>query len=381
MGLVVFWSGLVPVGGAFFSRHSWRLFRRRFNSLLLKPFLDYGTCQRVQEAEPVFRFSGGFESLTGAHTLWLQSEDLSIPVDLEGAHIYLIPSVESPGEAPFKGDFSGFFEPGEEAPERIRWNRLSSLTTGTKVFVGGALALRDRRRIFVATRETPLMVIFYEGPDRSFSARAIQAGRHRNEYWNTLTPYSLILGAFSQLMMALAFLPRPAFRLTALTAFIALFIPLLPLIPPGLLFTILYRHLWERARLFRACRDLARLPLNYLPPEEKLAGGESYGAIQVEALPPAFFEQRIPFIIPGSLRPPFRGKEGWYVFGAVDGEGLPREPQDPFAIYGALPGSPEVLARSYSLQALILELLSWLILLAGLGLNLFFIQMIVSLLF
>jgi hypothetical protein len=105
----------------------------------------------------------------------------------------------------------------------------------------------------------------------------------------------------------------------------------------------------------------------------------------VEALPPAFFERGIPFLIPENARPAFCRREGWYIFGALPenrapGE-LPAEPGDPFAVYGAIPGKPETLARAYTLQAYILEALSWLALLAGVGLNAFFIQMILDRLF
>ncbi|GHV69997.1 hypothetical protein AGMMS49928_15540 [Spirochaetia bacterium] len=366
LALTFFFYGLVPVIGAFASRRGWRRFRRRFDSLQLKPLLDY-RLYRQAGGEPVCRFSGGFESLTDEHILWLHGEDLTVPVSLANAHIYVMPMDEQP-----TGGQPTVEQPvGTEIPERIRWGRISTLSTGAKVFVGGCLALQDGRRIFVSSPENPLLVIFYDGPERDFARQTIKAGRHRNEYWNTITPYSLILGAFSLLLFALSFLPRPAFSLTALTAFIALFTPLMPFIPPGLLFTILYQRLWAQARLFRSYRDLARLPLKYL------SGGENYGCVSLGDLNQIFFEKQIPFIIPGGKK----SKDGWFVFGVLSAEGeLPAEPQDPFAIYGALPGNPEVLARHYTLLAYFFEIIAWLILLTGIGINIYFIQMIVSLL-
>jgi hypothetical protein len=190
--------------------------------------------------------------------------------------------------------------------------------------------------------------------------------------------------------MALNFLSRPAFRLTVITSLVAIFIPLFPLIPPGVLFTLAYRRLWRRARVFRAYRDLVRLPLRYLPEGEgvcRLPGGEWYGSCRLETLSDEMRE-RIPLLIPE------RGKKKkgiWYVYGAIDvpegggkdlpdgdipGGKIPHEPADPFVTFGAVPGSPAVLARRYNLAAYALEIISWVLLLAGIGLNVFFVRMI-----
>ncbi|GHV91679.1 hypothetical protein AGMMS50268_21820 [Spirochaetia bacterium] len=200
IALVISCYGLIPVAGALLSRRSWRIFRRRFDDLRLRPILDYGNYSRQEGG--VYRFIGGFESVTDGHTLWIRSDSLTIPVALAEAQTYVLPMQEG-------GLLSGAFDPGEEAPERIRWDRVSTLTEGAKVFVGGALLLHEDRWTFVSTKETPLLVIFYDGSDRSLAVRAIRAGRHRNEYWNSITPYALILGALSLISMAISFLPRP----------------------------------------------------------------------------------------------------------------------------------------------------------------------------
>jgi hypothetical protein len=392
VSLVLFWYALVPIIGAFISRRRWRVFRRRFDDLRLRPLLDYAACT---SAGGEFRFTGGFESATGDHILWIRSRDLTIPVDLRGAQTYVLPSPEQ--------ENSRGFDPGEEAPERIRWGRISALAEGVKVFVGGALVFREGRPIFVSSAENPLLVIFYDGPDRRLTLRVIRAGRHKNEYFNPLTFYGLILGAFSLIVMAVSYIPRPGFRLTMITAFVALFTPLLPLIPPGLLFTMPYRRLWWRARIFRAYRDLARLPLRYFPPWEegaplpppgRLPDGSPYLVRHYDALPPEFYGKGFPFILPAEVR---QKKEGWYLFGSPPGAGpvsasgpdpaaaadpalLPGEPGDPFAVWGAVPGSPEKLARGFTLRAYTMEIIAWLILLFGIGVNIFFIGMILALL-
>lgn len=379
--LAILWFALVPVAGAFTSRRRWRAFRRRFDELRLRPLLDYARYSAGEAGQ--FRFIGGFESITDGHTLWLRGRALTIPVLLTEAHIYVLPMPEDFGLADF--------EPGEGSPERVRWDKITTLTEGAKVFVGGALLMRDKRLTFVATKETPLLVIFYEGPDRSLTTRVIRSGRRRNEYWNTLTPYALILGGFAEIFIAVNYLSRPAFRLTVITAAAAALLPLFPLIPPGIVFTILYQRLWRRARIFRAYRDLVMLPLVHLPSgqmEGILPDGERYGGVRRHSLTPGE-EQAIPLLIP--LRAAEKAKD-WYIFGALapahgevpnagqDGLPLPAEPQDVFAVYGAIPGSPPALARKFTLQAYILEAVSWCMLLAGIGLNVFFLVMIIRLL-
>jgi hypothetical protein len=251
----------------------------------------------------------------------------------------------------------------------------------------------DDRLTFVSTREDPLLVIFYDGPDRSLTPQAIRSGRHRNEYWNAITPYAFILGAFSQIVLAAGYLSRPAFRMTVITAFIAIFTPLFPLIPPGILFGILYRRLWWQARIFRAYRDLVRLPLIYLSPPGRLPDGQRYGAIVFEGTSDELRERQIPLLIPETMA---GQKRRWYIVGVLPAETrgnfpgspdsaelprqLPGEPRDPFATFGAIQGNPEVLARGYTKRAYILEVLAWMALLAGIGLNIFFISMIIILL-
>jgi hypothetical protein len=397
--LALFWYGLVPIAGALLSRHGWRRFRGYFDRLRLAPLLDYaryvgrgkaeGTAPSLPVLPGIFRFTGGFESITDGHTLWVRGPDLTIPVAITGAQTYMLPM----GEGDEEGETFDF---REEAPRRLRWDRAATLTAEARVFVGGALVLQDDRWTFAATPETPLQVIFYTGSERSMAIRTIRTGRHRNEYWNNVTPYALALGALSLITMAVSFLPRPAFRLTAITAFVAAFIPLFPLVPPGLLFTIAYRWLWRQARIYRARRDLARLPLVYFPgplegpgglcPPVPLpgypAGGELYGVRCYRELP-----EGVPLLVPGMRK---GKKERWYVFGALDREGetgegsalspVPREPGDTFASFGAIPGNPEKLARHCTGGAYLLEVLSWILLIGGIGLNAVFIMLIVILL-
>jgi hypothetical protein len=168
-----------------------------------------------------------------------------------------------------------------------------------------------------------------------------------------------------------------------ISALIALFTPFFPWIPPCVFFAIPYRRLWWKARIFRAYRDLVRLPRGYISGDGRgsLPGGEPYIEKQYDTLPEVFYERKIPFIIPAGEK---RTAGRWHVFGVPAGTGekaadFPGEPADPFAVYGILPGESEALAWRYSRKAYTMEVISWLLLLAGIGLNVFFILMILSL--
>jgi len=249
------------MAGAMVKRHRWYTFRRRFNELRLSPVLDYSgywnIANNVQESHK-FRFFGSLESVTDGEILWMHGEDLTIPVSLKNAVTYLLPA--------YKGD-NAYDTPNvdEEVPVKIRWGRVSTLTEGARVFVGGSLVYREERWQYVSTKKEPLIVIFYDGPDSLFATRVIQSCRELWEYWNAITPYSLVIGALCLILVAFSFLHRPVFRPTVIVSFVSLFIPLYPFIPPGLLFTVLCRRLACKSRIFKAYSDLARLSLQ---PEE-----------------------------------------------------------------------------------------------------------------
>jgi hypothetical protein len=393
--LVLVFYGIFPIAGAIYNRFKWAKFRRRFDELRLRPLLDYGLFRQLgagtcpENVPGDFRFIGDFESITDGLTLWVQGDNLTMPVSLAGAEAWLLPMQWGDLSAKRSGAREGepdVFDPGEDAPERVRWNRIATFTEGARVFVGGNIRFQDERWGFVSSRDTPLLVIFFDCGDRALASRAIRSSRQRNEYWNGVTPYSLALGALSLVYIAWTFLNRPMFRLTVIIALIALFVPLMPWIPPGLLCTVLYRRLSWQARKLRAASDLARLPLRYLGRGKKsvnLPSGERYGYVKLSALPE---EKRIPLLLPGSAPAPYskssgaRGRDEWYVFGALGEDETPVRPEDPFATFGALPGKPETLVRRYAIRAYALEAAAWLILLAGIGLNILFVITLIRLL-
>jgi hypothetical protein len=358
------------VVGAFLVRRNWRNFRRRYDNLRLSPLLNYKLYQEEQNRGKDFRFIGGLESITDDHTLWVRNSDITIPVDLKQAHIYLLPNI--------KDEMMNESGSSNSAPERISLDRLSSLKEGAKVYIGGVLDERNERLTFLSTKEKPLLIIFYDGSRKNLSMRIIRAGRQKNEYWNFLTPYSLAFGAFLELMYAFNFLARPAFQLTLIVSIIAMFGPLFPLIPPGIILINLYSRLWRNARMFRAYRDIFKLPLKYLPKESSqgfLPSGEKYGVLKFDHLPSWVHEDDIA-CLPAELK--HKKSDTWYVFGALTGnENAPLgTPTDRLALFTAFPDTPKKLAAIYAKKAHSLEITSCIIFALGIGLNCLFIALI-----
>jgi hypothetical protein len=352
-----------------YSRWRWGRFRRRFDELRLAPILDYQLFRRSFGDGGVFRLLGGVESITEGHTLWVKGENLTIPVSLDNAESWIVPMRGEEGTA--------------DAPERVRGNRVSTLTEGAKVFVGGRLQTESGGPRFVSTKENPLMVIFYDCPDDALTGIIIRAGRNRNEYLNGATPVSLFTGALALVSIAAYFLDRPAYRMTVIGALIALFVPALPWFPPGLIFTLLYRRLSWYALNLRAYRDLIRLPLRHLPHEQESATlftGENYGYAEYDSLPAGAGEKEGGMPILPSESPKKNRNSRWRAYGILREEGSPPgKSKDPFVSYCILPGCPSLLSRRYAVSAYAMEALAWTAVVSGIVLNIVFVFMILSL--
>lgn len=367
LAIALFWYGLVPILGAFRLRATWRAFRTRFDDLRLAPILDYRVSRSAKADGADFRFFGGFESITD-DTLWVRGPNLTVPVDLRGRRVFLLPAAEdeSPDET-------------EREPRLIRWKEVSALSEGVSVFVGGRARSAAGRLRFADERDAPLLVILYDGSERSMVYRAVRAGRQTNEYWNSLTPYALALGVFSQCLVALSFSERPAFGAVVSAALAAATVPLLPLMPPGLLLLAAYKRLWTQARRMRSLRDIARLPLRHAA-AARLPDGSPYGVIAMEDGERRRYADALPDM--PSIEARGRGVV-WRCYGVLSGEAgmaVLTEPADPTAVFAAVPGDPDELARGFSARARLLELGAGAALLAGVALNALFMYFLIELL-
>jgi hypothetical protein len=166
--------------------------------------------------------------------------------------------------------------------------------------------------------------------------------------------------------------------MTVISSLVAVFVPILPIIPPGLLLTFVYRRLMWHSQKTRAYRDLARLPLRYLrqgTDNRILSTGEKYGFLKVNSLPTS----EISSLVPGALRED--KKQELYFFGVLDeNEKMPVKSIDPFVSFGILPANLVLHSYRYAIRTCALEVLAWIFLALGIIFNVIFIMIILLML-
>lgn len=200
------------------------------------------------------RFLGQIEATQGTGLIWVRGNGVTVRADMEGAKIYLLPA---PGErAPGPKDLLEQRFP-EEMPRRRTWRQVTSLPEGTRIYLDGSLERRGNMMVFHGSKEDPLLAILHEG--EFVIPRAVWSGRHKNEYWNLFTPWALLLGSLSLFILATAAFRSPYPRDTARLLLAGALGPLVPLMPPGVVFFLGYLTTWRRGRFLRAERDLLGL--------------------------------------------------------------------------------------------------------------------------
>jgi hypothetical protein len=348
---------LIPGIGAFSVRGRWRRFRRRVEAASLAPLLTYRRARSRETARDEghqFRFFGSLEAIQHDRELSLRGGDLTVAADMTYSDIYVLP--RDTGDLP------------DEPPLRTTWDRLGSLTEGTRVFVAGELRRDGNSAVIRGDSTLPLLVVLYDGSERDLLRRSIWSGRQLNEYWNQLTPASLAAGTLALIILAYVLLRSPAGRLPAIAALSLASAPFLLLLPPGIVMFFLYRRSWRRGRVFRAHRDVLLLPLRhvYEGGTGKLPDGQDYSAFSIDT------EEAGELVAAGAhmLSPPVALESTDYVvFGSrTDSQiGLPADPMTELTI---VPGDPEALSLLCQRLARRFELLSVAVLGMGLVLNL-----------
>ena len=373
MGTALLFFALIPGAGAFGVRWQWRLFRRRMLEASLAPFLRYSDLSGAEGRRGDFRVFGELEAIQGRDRIWINTGEFTVEADLEGVRLYLLPSLSAGGGLP--GPLP------DEEPAVAPWNRVFSLPSGLRLFVGGSLFLEEGRGVFRSSPRVPLLVVFYDGERESILKRAIWGGRKRNEYWNPFTLPSLLTGFLCLALLAYLSLRSSQAGLPGLAVLSLASAPVAPFLPPGVALYYLYRYFWKMARRLRAERDLLRLPLRYFPEvgtgEERTAllpTGENYlmcreGTLAVEGEP----ETR------RCSRHPDTG-ESW-LFGVVEerqGRRTLRAPADPMAELLRIPGEAADLAARCESTARWYELAAAACFAAGLGINLFMVLLLLA---
>ncbi len=239
---------IIPLGGAFAVRRRWRVFRQRILDVHTWPVLDYPSAHRVNTettGNERVRFFGRLEGIQGETGIWLGAQGLSVMIDLDKVPIFLLPQSAWPETGP-----------PDVTPGIVMWKELGAMVEGSRFFVAGH-PRRTGSTLTISSwsnnKGRPL-VIMYDCPDSIVLDRAMWTGRQRNEYWNHLTPVSLIVGFLAQLLWAMRIWEQS--RLYALVGTVLSLVPVLPLIPPGVVGFYFYRKLWRRGRRIRASRDM-----------------------------------------------------------------------------------------------------------------------------
>ncbi len=239
---------VIPGVGAFRVRRKWRRFRTRILEACagrhLDPLAIRELGRRDGQSTERYWFVGRLESVAAHDVVWLKDDHVSVALDLANSRITILPPSQIVGS-----------ELPDETPETVDWREITALVEGTRVFVSGTVGEEGGSARFVAA--DPLVVVF-DGHKDTVIARAIWTGRQRNEYWNDLTPGSLLGGFLSLLLLAVVSLDSS--RLLSLTAVVLALFPVLPLFPPGVAGFYFYRRLWRAGRKARARRDLLSLP-------------------------------------------------------------------------------------------------------------------------
>ncbi|MFP4363104.1 MAG: hypothetical protein ACLFR1_04480 [Spirochaetia bacterium] len=378
IAVAVLFYVIIPGLGAIQVRRQWRNFRYTLVESSLFPLLDLAP--HSKNPGDKIRFFGYLEAIEEDSIIWVRKDKNAIAVDMSSASIYFLPSGDLlEDQEVLENNKENIID---EMPVRIEWRRISSLPEGSKIYVSGTVFVENGRELLKPAEDTPLLVIFYDAAEESFFRRSIWGGRQKNEYWNYLTPVSLVAGFFSLLILSSIFVQNPLARQLFIVSLVFCILPLLTVLPPGGMFYLVYRRLWKEGRLFRAERDLFAFSLRYFDDnmeescdraETILPNGERYvmrPLVQDRKILPletGFHFRSTRIIAQESMtcdhiyvfgKPQVRNSVEWFV-----------KPKDPMAEYLLIPCQPMRLTALVRSRARRLERISLFFLLTGVVIN------------
>jgi hypothetical protein len=287
-----FFYCFIPGLGAFFVRSRWRKFRKLLVEALEYPEVAYKDLHS-QDARGVssrrYYFLGVLEAIQEDDVIWLRSDEVALSADMRGQKVFLLPSQTISGTVFHPGavedgsleDENESFLP-DETPQIVAWEKVRSLPEGIQVLLAGTLHISSRTGRFRSGKKDELLVLFYDGDNASLLKRAVWHGRQRNEYWNPFTGVSLGAGILTGMILSYFFLSAPMNRFPAIVSITMSLVPIIPLLPPGLIFFVLYRKLWRRGRFLRALRDILKLPRRSFGQKKALEEDQAPAVSQAE---------------------------------------------------------------------------------------------------
>jgi len=355
--LALFFYFIIPVGGAFYVRRRWRVFRATLRASLDFPL----AVPRFTESSGslgLHRFLGSLEAIEGSDKLWIRGPHGSITADMKNAAVY---NLTDPGTDDQVYEHLYPFSLPTVSLTLMSWNDVFSLTEGTRLFLYGNLRVKRGKYCMESCQQMPLTVIIYNEDPFTLIPRCIWSGRQSNEFWNFLTPWSVLTGSLLLLIFSVwLLLNANNYKIQIISLFLS-FLPVVVFLPPGVFFFNFYKKLWDKGRKSRAERDLIRLPLS-----PGINDTDETSCSEDEVL---YSRRPSEWGFPdGAVHHIYRLPEGLLEMAERDLNGHCLE----------YPENPETLADFCQKRAFLYESLSWIILTGGLILNYFLIWFLVG---
>lgn len=235
---------VLPGVGAVSLRRRWNRFRKTLFSYSKEPMLEYSNLESTKR----FCFKGELESFRDDNVVWLRGETLSVCIDLDKQYIYSLTK-------------------NADTLTRNRWSNISSLVEGTQFYVFGTLIYHRGVPYLVGNSSEDLIVVICD-EDTNIYENLIRKARDKNEIWNSFSPYLYITGVF--LLIILSYISYTSYsnKTWSFYLLVAAGTPFYFIIPPGLIFYLQYRKMWEKALRFLILRDLKLLRGDYFTSEK-----------------------------------------------------------------------------------------------------------------
>lgn len=254
--LIVFLAYLVvPFISMILYRRKWNRFRLIIASMSSYKKLLPGDIF-PQEGEQLklgtFVFYGRLDAIQPDGNIWLNKENLSVEIDLANINIYILTDKTHPRKN------IDILYPGEGLSESSL-PKLTPLVEGTSFFICGSLYQEQGKLIFHTTKKQPLIVVLYDCPREEVDFKLFWHGRMKNNFWNPAAALSFGFGAFLFLVLMIILLALGNSSLLSVLYLSLSLIPLLILLPPGLLFYFVYRLLWRRTVFNQSLQEFYRL--------------------------------------------------------------------------------------------------------------------------
>lgn len=253
---------ILPLFGAFMVRRKWRFFRKQVVAASLSREVSYSNPDRTSSGLiGCYNFTGELQAIQNDSSIWLNNGKITVRAEMKGVKLYLLPTSQAIENEDRIEENKAMLP--QDMPKRIGWESVYSLTQGTGILLFGQIFMENGTPVFRQSEQNPLLVIIYDGKKESILRRSIWSGRQLNEYWNSITPFSLLAGSFSLFVLAYIKFMRPESGGTAILLVVMSLFPLVPFLPPGLFLYFVFRRLWRSGRYLRGERDLLRLPLRF----------------------------------------------------------------------------------------------------------------------